>query len=156
MPLGNLRIISTKTSLLAMYFRDRQILRCSSEIKMSDDVGIIIDTKSWLARYFAKTSPSITLPLSPNGTPFQKMIWEYLCEIPYGGVMTYGTIAKMAALTMGKEKMSAQAIGNAISRNPISIIIPCHRVIGSNNALVGYAAGVDIKRRLLALEGFSP
>ena len=84
---------------------------------------------------------------------FQKLVWELLCEIPYGEVTTYGALAKKAAAKLGRSSMSSQAIGGAVGHNPISIIIPCHRVVGSNGSLTGYAGGLDVKRALLKLEG---
>ena len=112
------------------------------------------DTKKWLDKYFAKEKPTIfELPLLPIGTSFRKLVWEYLCKIPYGNLTTYGDIARDIAKLLNKPKMSSQAVGNAISNNPISIIVPCHRVIGSNHTLKGYSAGVDIKKQLLILEG---
>ena len=91
--------------------------------------------------------------LRPAGSDFRQAVWKILCTIPYGGVMTYGQIARMIAQQIGRETMSAQAVGGAVGHNPVSIIIPCHRVVGSSGSLTGYAAGVDIKRRLLEHEG---
>ncbi|WP_367569460.1 methylated-DNA--[protein]-cysteine S-methyltransferase [Lacrimispora sp.] len=110
--------------------------------------------KKWLDRYFAGEKPDISeLPLAPIGGEFRQGVWSILREIPYGEVMTYGSIAKKMAEKMGKESMSSQAVGGAVGHNPISIIIPCHRVVGSNGSLTGFAGGVQIKIRLLELEG---
>ena len=92
------------------------------------------------------------LPLKPAGSAFRQDIWKILCEIPYGSVLTYGEIAKQMALKMGREAMSAQAVGGAVAHNPISVIIPCHRIVGTNGSLTGYAGGIDKKVRLLTLE----
>src|SRR5699024_1150130 len=98
------------------------------------------NTKKWLDRYFEKEKPSIKeIPIAPKGGEFRQKVWKILCEIPYGQTITYGEIAKRIAKQMNKEKMSAQAVGNAVGHNPISIIIPCHRVIGKNGSLTGYA-----------------
>lgn len=115
----------------------------------------IFDTvKKWLDRYFASEKPDISeLPLAPIGGEFRQGVWSILREIPYGEVITYGSIAKKMAEKMGKESMSSQAVGGAVGHNPISIIIPCHRVVGSNGSLTGYAGGVQIKIKLLELEG---
>lgn len=110
--------------------------------------------KNWLDRYFKGQNPKISnIPLSPTGSPFRQRVWQILCEIPYGEIKTYGDIAKIIAKEQGKEKMSAQAVGGAVGHNPISIIIPCHRVVGANGNLVGYAGGIKNKIALLAHEG---
>lgn len=110
--------------------------------------------KKWLDRYFNGEKPKISeIDLSPKGSEFAKKVWEILCKIPYGEVTTYGEIAKKIAKTMNKDKMSAQAVGGAVGHNPISIIIPCHRVVGSNGSLTGYAGGIDKKISLLKHEG---
>lgn len=110
-------------------------------------------TQEWLERYFAGGKPSPEeLPLRPEGTDFQQMVWRGLLHIPYGQVTTYGSLAKAVAREMGRETMSAQAVGQAVGHNPISIIIPCHRVVGANGSLTGYAGGLDRKIRLLELE----
>lgn len=108
----------------------------------------------WLDRYFAGDKPMIAeLPLAPAGSEFRQHVWQILCEIPYGSVITYGEIAKRMAGRMGRETMSAQAVGGAVAHNPISIIIPCHRVVGAGGSLTGYAGGIDRKMQLLELEG---
>lgn len=107
----------------------------------------------WLDAYFRGENPPMdALPLSPSGTEFQKLIWEILLTIPFGCTRSYGDIAKEAAARMGRNKMSAQAVGGAVGRNPISIIIPCHRVIGANGQLTGYAGGLSKKAWLLRHE----
>ena len=119
-----------------------------------DDMPIFNAAKKWLAKYFAGEKPSVSeLPLAPIGGPFRQEVWNILREIPYGEVITYGEIAKKMALRMGKKTMSSQAVGGAVGHNPISIIIPCHRVVGSNGSLTGFSAGVETKMKLLALEG---
>ena len=107
-------------------------------------------------RYFKGEKPQIfELDVEPSGSDFAKNVWKLLCEIPYGEVTTYGKIAKKVAKIMNKNTMSAQAVGGAVGHNPISIIIPCHRVIGSNGSLTGYAGGIDKKIFLLKHEGVS-
>lgn len=93
------------------------------------------------------------MPLAPVGSEFRQNVWTILCEIPYGEVTTYGDIAKKMAAKMGKAAMSSQAVGGAVGHNPISIIIPCHRVVGANGSLTGYAGGIKTKIKLLELEG---
>ncbi|MEG6522041.1 methylated-DNA--[protein]-cysteine S-methyltransferase [Desulfotomaculum sp. 1211_IL3151] len=120
----------------------------------NNDLPILDTAKKWLDRYFAGEQPNISeLPLAPVGSEFRQGIWHILCEIPYGKVITYGDIAKKMAAKMKKESMSSQAVGGAVGHNPISIIIPCHRVVGSNGSLTGYAGGVHTKVKLLELEG---
>lgn len=119
-----------------------------------DDLPVFRAAKNWLDRYFAGEKPEISeLPLHPIGGEFRQEVWKILCEIPYGEVVTYGDIAKKMAVKKGKKTMSSQAVGGAVGHNPISIIIPCHRVVGASGSLTGYAGGVDKKVKLLALEG---
>ena len=126
----------------------------SAEMIIKDDLPVFEATKKWLDRYFAGKNPAISeLPLAPIGGEFRQIVWNILCQIPYGEVMTYGHIAKMVAAKRNKETMSSQAVGGAVGHNPISIIIPCHRVVGTNGSLTGYAGGVNMKVKLLELEG---
>ncbi|MCD7948149.1 MAG: methylated-DNA--[protein]-cysteine S-methyltransferase [Oscillospiraceae bacterium] len=123
-------------------------------MREKDDIPVLDAAKQWLDKYFSGGKPAIAeLPLAPIGGAFRQGVWSMLCEIPYGEVMTYGDIAKKMALKMGKKTMSSQAVGGAVGHNPISIIIPCHRVVGANGSLTGYAGGVDRKTALLTLEG---
>jgi methylated-DNA-[protein]-cysteine S-methyltransferase len=111
--------------------------------------------RRWLDRYFAGEKPAAAeLPLAPVGAgEFRQSVWKILCGIPYGKTTTYGEIAKKLAVKMGRKTMSAQAVGGAVGHNPISIIIPCHRVVGAGGSLTGYAGGITIKKKLLELEG---
>ena len=114
---------------------------------------ILVRTKEWLCRYFAQEAPAPSeLPLRPVGTPFREVIWKLLLEIPYGQTVSYGELAKEAARNLGKTRLSAQAVGQAVGANPIPIIIPCHRVVGANGSLTGYAGGIHYKKYLLELE----
>ena len=118
------------------------------------ELPVFADTKKWLDAYFAGEQPAISsLPLAPSGSEFRQAVWKKLCGIPYGTCVTYGSIAREIAHNMGKKTMSGQAVGGAVGHNPISIIIPCHRVIGANGNLTGYAGGIDKKIRLLTHEG---
>jgi len=120
----------------------------------NNDMPIFGTAKKWLDRYFAGKKPGIAeLSLAPIGGEFRQSVWKILCEIPYGKVITYGDIAKKIAVKMGRESMSSQAVGGAVGHNPISIIIPCHRVVGSNGSLTGFSGGVQMKVKLLELEG---
>lgn len=155
-PIGNLLLVSDGEKLIALciegqkyYFKETK-----SDIGLEDNMEVLEKTKKWLDRYFCKEAPNITeIPLAPQGGEFRQLVWKILCEIPYGKTITYGEIAKKVAKQLNKGKMSAQAVGNAVGHNPISIIIPCHRVVGTNGSLTGYAGGIDKKIRLLELEG---
>ena len=118
------------------------------------DIPLFGTAKKWLNRYFAGEKPDIAeLPLAPIGGEFRQAVWKILCEIPYGKVITYGDIAKKMAVKMGRKSMSSQAVGGAVGHNPISIIIPCHRVVGSNGSFTGFSGGIQMKVKLLELEG---
>jgi methylated-DNA-[protein]-cysteine S-methyltransferase len=120
----------------------------------NNDMPVFNAVKKWLNSYFAGEKPVISeLPLAPIGGAFRQEVWKILCEIPYGEVITYGDIAKKMAKKQNRESMSSQAVGGAVGHNPISIIIPCHRVVGSNGSLTGFSAGVRTKIKLLELEG---
>ena len=113
---------------------------------------VLADAVRWLDIYFGGREPDFIPPLHPIGSEFRCAVWKLLLQIPYGTTATYGDIAKEIAKNMGLEKMSAQAVGGAVGHNEISIIIPCHRVVGTNGSLTGYACGIDRKVRLLELE----
>lgn len=118
-----------------------------------EDHPIFLEAKRWLDRYFRGENPSVTVPLAPEGTPFRQQVWQLLRAIPYGESRSYGDLARQMAAILGKENMSAQAIGQAVGSNPISIFIPCHRVVGAKGQLTGYAGGIDKKIWLLRQEG---
>ena len=115
---------------------------------------IFAHTRRWLDAYFVGRQPDVsTLPMAPKGSAFAQSVWQLLLEIPYGQTVTYGELAKRLAERRGLAQLSAQAVGGAVGHNPISIIIPCHRVLGAKNQLTGYAGGLDVKTFLLKLEG---
>lgn len=155
-PIGNITLASDGGSLVGLWI-DGQKYFCntvSGEIIEKDSISVFDDAKNWLDRYFSGEKPAISeLPIAPAGGEFRKAVWDILCKIPYGEVITYGDIAKKLALELKKPGMSAQAVGGAVGHNPISIIIPCHRVVGANGSLTGYAGGIDKKVWLLAHEG---
>ena len=145
-PLGNLSLTSDGKYLTGLWM-DTQTLPTTTYIQ-KDGLPIFQQTKDWLDEYFLGNPPSPdTLPLSPAGTAFQRQVWQLLLTIPYGETTTYGAIAKAISPTM-----SAQAVGGAVGHNPISIIIPCHRVIGAGGQLTGYAGGIEKKAWLLRHE----
>jgi len=114
---------------------------------------ILRQTKQWLEAYFRGEDLPVEIPLLPDGTPFQQLVWKNLLTIPYGCTRSYGEIAEEMARFLGKDRMSAQAVGQAVGRNPISILVPCHRVVGAKGQLTGYAGGLDRKIQLLRHEG---
>jgi len=120
---------------------------------LRDDHPVFLETKLWLDSYFRGNPLPVTVALCPEGTPFRKQVWQLLLAIPYGQTCSYGKLAREMAVLLGKEKMSAQAIGQAVGSNPISILIPCHRVVGTKGQLTGYAGGIDNKIWLLRHEG---
>lgn len=118
------------------------------------ETKVIVQTKRWLDDYFIGHKTMMMPPLAYHkATPFQRMVWDILQTIPYGQTMTYGEIAQIIARQTGKGCMSAQAVGGAVGHNPISVIIPCHRIVGADGSLTGYAGGIERKIRLLELEG---
>ncbi|MDR3137196.1 MAG: methylated-DNA--[protein]-cysteine S-methyltransferase [Coriobacteriales bacterium] len=152
---GDLTFASDGQSLTGLWI-DNQKYHGGSTLegaKKNDDLEIFDAARNWITRYFAGARPTpLELSLAPQGSAFRQDVWDILCQIPYGEVLTYGAIARQMAKRMGKAKMSAQAVGGAVGHNPISIIIPCHRVIGSNGSLTGYAGGIGRKVQLLEWE----
>ncbi len=114
---------------------------------------VLQETKHWLDLYFSGRNPEFTPPLHLLGTPFQLEVWRLLLNIPFGKTTTYGALAKEIAQRRGVRRMAAQAVGGAVGRNPVALIVPCHRVIGADGSLTGYASGLDKKAWLMALEG---
>lgn len=171
-PLGEMTMISDGKGLTALSFRgqkydkadevkDTEILsenmgederRVSKSNEENNAAAVLARTEEWLDSYFSECKPDFFPPLSAKGTPFQEEVWEILKTIPYGQVISYGEIARQIAEKRGIKSMSAQAVGGAVGRNPIAIIVPCHRVVRSDGSLTGYAGGLDRKEALLKLE----
>ena len=151
-PLGTITIESSEHALTGLWFESQRRESSSSEELSEANTAHIREAVSWLDIYFSGKDPGKTPPLEPSGTDFQRSVWRLLLEIPYGETRSYGELARAIARERGIEKMSAQAVGGAVGRNPISIMIPCHRVIGSDGSLTGYAGGIDLKGKLLQLE----
>lgn len=143
-----LRMESDGDFLTKLSFTDKSIMSPDK----AADIPVFEDVKKWLDIYFSGKAPDFTPALKLTGTDFQMKVWEKLTKIPFGKTVTYGKLAKEIAAETGKEKMSAQAIGGAAGKNPIGIIVPCHRVIGSDGSLTGFAGGIEVKKRLLQLE----
>lgn len=152
-PLGEIRLRSDGKSLTGLWFVGQvNDAKEHSDIEIKDDLPIFGQVETWLESYFSGKQTPIKIPLQPKGTSFQERVWQILQEIPYGETMTYGEIAQRIAKEKGVATYSAQAVGQAVGKNPISILIPCHRVLGKNGALTGYAGGVYRKEQLLQLE----
>ncbi len=155
-PLGKLTLSSNGSSLTGLWFegqKDEQfLLNREKEHCLKPDLKIFSETESWLFEYFQGKEPRFTPKLEVIGSNFEKQICSIIFTIPFGQSTTYGSIAKMVAKILNKQTMSAQAVGGAVARNPISIIIPCHRVLGSNDSLTGYAGGLERKVWLLKHE----
>ncbi|MDR0338051.1 MAG: methylated-DNA--[protein]-cysteine S-methyltransferase [Planctomycetaceae bacterium] len=136
------------------YFGDTIMNNTAEEMLDNPRLPVFKEAKRWLDAYFKGKRPSVSdLPLAPIGGEFRKAVWNILCEIPYGEVLTYGEIARKMAVRMSKTSMSAQAVGGAVGHNLISIIIPCHRVVGTNGSLTGFSGGIAKKIQLLQWEG---
>lgn len=153
-PLGKMIMVSDGTDLTSLVF-DRQKYYESEVPKdcIEKSLPIFDETARWLDIYFGGSEPDFTPSISLKGSEFRKNVWDILLEIPYGEVTTYGDIAKQIAKKRGINRMSAQAVGGAVGHNPIAIIVPCHRVVGANGKLTGYAGGLEKKVELLKLEG---
>ena len=152
-PLGRITLASDGEALTGLWF-DGQKYFGATLCKEYEERSLPIfgQTRQWLDCYFSGEIPNFTPSLKPKATAFRKAVWEILLSIPYGRTMTYGEIAGVIARQKGLARMSAQAVGGAVGHNPISIIIPCHRVVGTDGSLTGYAGGVERKEKLLALE----
>lgn len=151
-PVGLITIASSHDELVGLWLEDQKHfganLQDPIEVETTPFHGRV---KAWLDAYFAGDNPEELPPCNPRGTQFQLMVWRYLEQIPYGQLVTYGDIARMIEQDTGR-RSSPRAVGSAVGRNPISIIVPCHRVVGAKGALTGYAGGVDKKQKLLKLE----
>ena len=142
-------------NLTSLQMNTQRYNRLQSDWIMQDDLEIFNQTRQWLNDYWQGKKLSLKdLTLKPQGSDFRQKVWKILQEIPYGQYLTYGDIARRIARECGITKMSAQAVGGAVGHNPICIVIPCHRVIGSNGNLTGYDGGIDKKIILLQHEGF--
>ena len=152
-PLGPLTVASDGESITGLWMKGQKYYAATLGEHADDATPrVFADAAKWLDGYFAGEKPQRSLPLAPKGSDFRQAVWDMLCEIPYGEVTTYGEIARRMALKTGRPTMSSQAVGGAVGHNPISIVIPCHRVVGANGSLTGYAGGIDKKISLLRLE----
>ena len=155
-PLGGMLLSADDKGLTGLWFDGQKYFAYGlEELEACEEQenSTLAEAKRWLDIYFSGKEPGFDLPISLSGTDFQKKVWGILCAIPYGKTMTYGQIAAQLAAEQGAAHMSAQAVGGAVGHNPLSIIVPCHRVVGANGSLTGYAGGIDRKIKLLTLEG---
>jgi len=156
-PLGGILLAGEGAALTGLWFEGQKY--CADTLSRpcgEGDLPVFADAARWLDLYFSGQAPDFTPPLAPKGTPFRRAVWDILLTIPYGQTMTYGQIAALLAEERGLSPRAARAVGSAVGHNPISLIIPCHRVVGSGGRLTGYAGGLERKEALLALEGILP
>ena len=152
-PLGDILLAADEAGLTGLWFDGGKYFAAGLDPEHEEkDTPVLEQTKEWLTVYFSGREPDFCPPVHMLGTPFQLTVWKILQKIPYGKTVTYGEIAKEIAAVNGLPRMSAQAVGGAVGHNKISIIVPCHRVVGTNKSLTGYAGGIDKKVKLLTME----
>lgn len=152
-PVGNILLAADEGALTGLWFEGQKFYaRGLGREYQEKEVPVLEQTRNWLDIYFSGTEPDFRPPLHLAGSAFQKDVWEILCRIPYGKTTTYGAVAGELARKRGQARMSARAVGGAVARNAVSIIVPCHRVTGADGSLTGYAGGMERKRFLLKLE----
>ncbi len=153
-PLGGITLASDGTALTGLWFDGQKYFAdCLADEHEEKNLLVFQEADRWPDIYFSGKAPDFTPPLSMKTTPFRRAVWEIMLSIPFGKTMTYGEIAEKIAVQKGIARMSAQAVGGAVGHNSISLIIPCHRVVGTNGSLTGYAGGINKKVRLLEMEG---
>ena len=151
-PLGEIVLLFEDDALAGLWFAGQKYFPAAAMVP-DEGLSLFYAARRWLDAYFAGARPDpAALPIAPAGSDFRRLIWSMLMEIPYGRTATYGALAKGAAERLGLASMSAQAVGGAVGHNPISILIPCHRVLGADGSLTGYAGGLERKRWLLEHE----
>lgn len=153
-PMGEILLAADESGLTGLWFGGQKYYADSLALEHEEkELSVFQTVKNWLDIYFSGKEPDFMPPVHLIGSPFRLGVWELLRQIPYGETVTYGELAKRIASQRGLSSMSAQAVGGAVGHNAISIIVPCHRVVGADGSLTGYAGGVDKKERLLTLEG---
>lgn len=157
-PVGRILLAGREDALTGLWLEGQKYFAATLPAETAErETPLLRQTAQWLDRYFAGKRPALTeLPLAPEGSAFRREVWQLLGEIPYGEVTTYGGIAAKLAAPRGAAHVSAQAVGGAVGHNPIAILIPCHRVVGADGSLTGYAGGIAAKQWLLAHEGVDP
>lgn len=153
-PLGGMLLAADEIGLTGLWFDGQKYFARELPVERTEkEMPILTETKRWLDIYFTGTEPDFLPPLHPIGSTFRQEVWKLLLQIPYGKTVTYGELARQLAEKRGLSRMSAQAVGGAVGHNQISVLIPCHRVVGANGSLTGYAGGIQKKVKLLELEG---
>ena len=152
-PLGDLLLAADQDGLTGLWFvGQKYFARLLREDAREQNLPVFLQAHIWLDAYFSGRDPGFSPPLHLIGTPFQRQVWSILRTVPYGQTITYGQMARLLARQQGRPQ-SARAVGSAVGRNPISILVPCHRVVGADGSLTGYAGGIHRKSKLLQLEG---
>ena len=152
-PLGDILLAADELGLTGLWFEGQKYFACGlDDAHQAGSLPALETATRWLDAYFSGQEPTVSVPLHFTGTPFQNEVWALLCTIPYGQTRSYGEIARQLAARRGMARLSARAVGSAVGRNRISLLVPCHRVVGTNGALTGYAGGLERKAALLALE----
>ena len=152
-PLGRILLAADEVGMTGLWFDGAKYFADGLPAEHTErETPVLSEARRWLDLYFAGQEPGFLPPLHPAGSAFQQAVWALLLQIPYGQTATYGALAKQLAEINGGKRVSAQAVGGAVGHNPVSIIVPCHRVVGSDGSLTGYAGGIDKKMRLLTLE----
>lgn len=156
-PLGEMLLAGDESGLTGLWFAGQKYfgagLQPGAARAEAAEIPALAAARRWLDVYFSGREPDFLPPLHLVGTPFRVCVWRQLLKIPYGETITYGALAARVARAQGLPRMSAQAVGGAVGHNPISVIVPCHRVVGADGSLTGYAGGVDRKAKLLEMEG---
>ncbi|MDR1297178.1 MAG: methylated-DNA--[protein]-cysteine S-methyltransferase [Deltaproteobacteria bacterium] len=156
-PFGKMLLACRGGALTGVWFVGQKHFPEDAANYLERSSPVLVKTKKWLDEYFLGRDPDPSLlPLAPEGGEFRRLVWSLIKKIPYGRVASYGDLAREAAETLGRTAMSARAVGQAVGRNPLSVVVPCHRVVGSDGGLTGYAGKLDVKRGLLELEGVDP
>ena len=152
-PLGGITLASDGEALTGLWFDSQKYFGSTLSVEYEENsLPVFEQTDAWLDIYFGGRAPDFTPQMNLRGTPFRRSVWEILLTVPFGQTITYGEIAERCAKQMGLPRMSAQAVGGAVGHNPVSLIIPCHRVVGADGKLTGYAGGLDKKMWLLKME----
>ena len=152
--LGGILLAADEIGLTGLWFDGQKYFARELPAERTEkEMPILTETKRWLDIYFTGTEPDFLPLLHPIGSTFRQEVWKLLLQIPYGKTVTYGELARQLAEKRGLPRMSAQAVGGAVGHNQISVLIPCHRVVGANGSLTGYAGGIQKKVKLLELEG---
>ena len=156
-PLGEILLAADEQGLTGLWFVGQKYFPAALPATAGEPgaraLSVFAPARQWLDVYFTGREPQIAVPLHLRGTAFQLAVWELLRAMPYGTTRTYGALARELAARQGRARLSAQAVGGAVGRNPLSLFVPCHRVVGADGSLTGYAGGLEKKRALLQLEG---